>query len=258
LVLAGWVATGARSETVGFQFRALTPWDYLLTQGGVILHYVRLAVWPHPLVVDYDDWPIARQVTWSAVVVAGLVAAGAWAAWRKPRAGFLAAWFFLILAPTSSLLPIASELAAERRMYLPLLAVVVPVAWALRTRWLWVGLVIVLGAATWVRNADYRTEVSIMTDTVAKRPENTRALTNLGVALVRAGRMEEAVPRLEQAIRLNPRQADAHFNLAMIRAEQQRWADAEQHLRRVVELEPGNERARAAWETVRRLPRQTR
>jgi Flp pilus assembly protein TadD len=115
--------------------------------------------------------------------------------------------------------------------------------------------VIVLAAATWARNVDYRTELSIMTDTVAKRPHNTRALTNLGVALVRAGRMEEAVPHLERAVGLNPRQADAHFNLAMIRAEQRRWAEAEEHLRRVVELEPGNERARAAWETVRRMMR---
>ena len=92
-----------------------------------------------------------------------------------------------------------------------------------------------------------------MSDTVVKRPHNTRALTNLGVALVRAGKMELAVPHLENAIRLNPRQADAHFNLAMIRAEQKRWADAERHLRMVVELEPGNERARAALATVRRL-----
>ena len=209
--------------------------------------------------------------------------------WKRPRLGFLAAWFFVILAPTSSVLPIVSEVAAERRMYLPLLAVIVPVAWALcRARSLasfrgfapsaepasrrgaklehdielralqWrqplVGVVVVaLACVTWARNQDYRTEVSIMSDTVVKRPHNTRALTNLGVALVRAGKMELAVPHLENAIRLNPRQADAHFNLAMIRAEQKRWADAERHLRMVVELEPGNERARAALATVRRL-----
>ncbi len=257
LVLASWVASGARSETVGFHFRELTWWQYLFTQGGVILHYLRLSVWPHPLVVDYDDWPIATGVTWPAAVVAVLVVACGWLAWRKPRWGFFAAWFFLILAPTSSVLPIASELAAERRMYLPLLAVIVPVAWTLRTRWLWVAMAAVLACATWVRNRDYRTELTIMTDTVAKRPQNTRALTNLGVALVRAGRMDAAVPHLEHAVKLNPRQADAHFNLAMIRAEQKRWRDSARHLAVVVELEPGNVRARAALETVQRLMTQT-
>ena len=43
---------------------------------------------------------------------------------RKWPAGFAGAVFFLALAPTSSLLPIPTEVAAEHRMYLPLAAVI--------------------------------------------------------------------------------------------------------------------------------------
>jgi tetratricopeptide (TPR) repeat protein len=39
--------------------------------------------------------------------------------------GFLGAWFFMILAPSSSIIPIATEMAAERRIYLSLVTVLV-------------------------------------------------------------------------------------------------------------------------------------
>ena len=92
----------------------------------MILHYLRLAFWPHPLVLDYG-WPVAQtvgEILPGAIVVGGL----AWRrpsmpCWRGPAWGFLGAWFFLILAPTSSVMPLA-DLAFEHRMYLPLAAVV--------------------------------------------------------------------------------------------------------------------------------------
>lgn len=113
--------------------------------------------------------------------------------WR-PRLGFLGAWFFLILAPTSSILPIKHEAAAEQRMYLPLAAVVCFVvigAWSILCRWrisrraaAIVGclLIMLLAHLTMERNELYANPVDIWTDTVAKRPENTRARYNLGEA----------------------------------------------------------------------------
>ena len=43
----------------------------------------------------------------------------------RPRLGFLGAWFFVILAPSSSVVPVAGQTIAEHRMYLPLAAVIV-------------------------------------------------------------------------------------------------------------------------------------
>ena len=74
-----------------------------MTQPGVILHYLRLALWPSPLVIDYYGWPIVRGITAAALVVAGLLSATLWALYRRRAVAFLGAWFFLILAPTSSI-----------------------------------------------------------------------------------------------------------------------------------------------------------
>ena len=193
-ILAVVVFSGPRSATVGFN-HGISSMDYARTQLGAISHYVVLAVWPRNLSLDYYDWPIARH--WSQVgsggwIVALCVLFFVAAIWLKPWLGFLGAWFFLILAPSSSVVPIFTEAAAEQRMYLPLAAVVVFVivgAWSLISRWKWARLsaaaagcaiALCLARLTILRNDQYSTAIGIWQDAVAKRPNNTRAHANLG------------------------------------------------------------------------------
>src|SRR5262245_33459333 len=125
------VAGGYRSQSVGFGLRGWTPWPYLVTQAGVIARYLRLAIVPWPLVLDYG-WPRATSVADVAVpagMIVGLLALTAWAFVRRMPIGFAGVWFFLTLAPTSSVIPIVTEVAAEHRMYLPLAAVLAVGVW---------------------------------------------------------------------------------------------------------------------------------
>lgn len=95
--LAFLVAHGYHHEVAGFHFPEMTPWDYAKTQCGVLLYYLRLSLWPHPLVLDYSDWPIARAAADFAVpglvVLALLVATGFGWSYRV-GASFLGVWFF--------------------------------------------------------------------------------------------------------------------------------------------------------------------
>ena len=112
-----------RGGSAGFGL-SMTVWQYALTQLGVITHYLGLAFWPAGLVFDYG-WPIASsvgQILPGAIVISLLLAGTIWALIRYPAAGFLGACFFLILAPTSSFVPV-TDAAFEHRMYLPLAAV---------------------------------------------------------------------------------------------------------------------------------------
>ena len=98
----------------------------------MIVDYLRLSVWPVKLVAFYG-WPqplTVAQVATPLAFVATLVAATIVTVLGAPSAGFLGVWFFGILAPTSSIVPIATEVGAERRMYLPLVAVIVLVVLA--------------------------------------------------------------------------------------------------------------------------------
>jgi len=94
------------------------------------------------------------------------------------------------------------------------------------------------------RNAMYASDLSIWSDTAAKRPGNARAQVNLGAALVGRGRLDEALAHFGYAVQLKPRYADAHYNLGVALAVTGETDHAIKHLRTTVELEPGNAQAR--------------
>jgi len=103
---------------------------YALTQPRIILHYLRMAVWPHPLYLYVNtslyDGLGTLELGASVIVVAAAFAASCWAVYRRHPLGFLGAWFFVILAPSSSIVAV-SDIVQEHRMYLPLAAIVVAV-----------------------------------------------------------------------------------------------------------------------------------
>lgn len=235
--------------------RRMSPWDYALTQLGVIVHYLRLAIWPHPLVGDYGGWPVATSVTAvlpSLIVVAALVALTLWGLARRAPLAFLGVWFFAILAPTSSIRPIAVEIAAERRMYLPLVAVVALAVLGLdalvryleaprAATWAVVGvLAVVLALVTVRRNEAYRTTLSFWSDVVAKRPDNARAHMWLGNHLRALGRTEEAFTHLSEAVRIQPGNSNAQNGLGAFFASQGKRAEAIARYREAIRLDSEN------------------
>ena len=66
------------------------------------------------------------------------------------------------------------------------------------------------------------------------------SLVNLSMAEARLGRLDEAETALREALRVQPLEASAHFNLGLLLAERQRPAEAQAALRRALELDPRN------------------
>jgi protein O-mannosyl-transferase len=206
---------------------------YALTQFPAVADYLWLSLWPHPLVFDYGaEWvKDAMDVAPAAVGVILLVAATLFALKRQPVLGFLGAWFFAILAPTS-LIPGPRQTMAEHRMYLALavvigLAVLGAYAWGgRRTVIAWFAVAIGLGWLTESRNQDYRSELSIWGDTVAKRPDNRWGQCDLGLALSDQGRVAEALPHFERGLKLAPDDPGAHNDLGLALAKLGRLPEA--------------------------------
>lgn len=218
--------------SAGFKLREFTALDYLRTQPGVILHYLRLVFWPHPLCLDYA-WPIARVPgEWvpQSLAILALLGGTLLGLLRRSWLGFAGAFFFLYLAPSSSVVPIRDP-AVEHRLYLPLAAVLVVVVVAtaaglrrLARRPTWLGpalagaALVALAALTIRRNRDYQSPEHLWRATAALAPHNARAHGNLGAVLAGEGRDEEALAALMRGFELAPEDGPILLNLGKLYA----------------------------------------
>lgn len=226
LVLGACVALGPVNHTVGYAtHQGVTAWQWLLTQAGVVAHYVQLALWPDVLRGAYSNAVVKElgPAVLPGLFVLALLGGVAWCWLRRPALhwlGFLGAVFFLWLAPTSTVMPIVTELVAERRMYLPMLFLVAPAVAG--TRWLlhrllpgaagWLGVVLAAALVTALalqarsHAATYASEASFWKDAYAKRnPEDrgplaAQILTNLGTVLLDEKREAEAFELFDRAV----------------------------------------------------------
>ena len=247
-LLLGWLVVssgGARGGAAGAA-SGITPWTYALTQCEAIAHYLKLALWPAPLVLDYGTRVVTDplQVLPQALLVLALVGGTLVALIRRPVWGFFGAWFLAILAPSSSVLPLVTQTIAEHRMYLSLAAVVVGVV-LVAFRWLGRGALMagllfaaLGGAMTVMRNLDYRSALAIWADTAAKVPGNARAHSNLGLALGAEGRADESMAEWREAIRLQATIPFAHYNLGLALSRLNRDAEAMTQFEEELRLQP--------------------
>ena len=209
---------GARGIGYGMGY---SWWAYALTECWAVGHYLVLSLWPRPLVFDYGaSVGIGPRgaLPWACLlaVLAGFSASGFA---RRSALGFAGVCFFVILAPSSSFVPVAFQPVAEHRMYLPLAAVVAALvagAWARigrRSVPLALAAALALGICAARRNADYRSEASIWGATVRARPGNPRARLALGSALASESRHADAIAQFTEALRLDPGDYRARLDL---------------------------------------------
>jgi tetratricopeptide (TPR) repeat protein len=237
---------------------------YARTQPEVIAHYLKLVFSPYPLCADYFWKPADTpgRIIPPALLIGGLVLATCWVLWRYPAWGFLGAAFFLLLGPSSSFIPI-EDIATERRMYLPLAAVIALLvlgAWQLlgwvaqqspvaavaaqrqqRHRGLALLLVVlaIWSGLTVLRNFDYADDVEFCERVVQQVPYNSRARVNLARALTnkgdqsgtlqqRAAHYKLALEYLEEAEPGAPKSAYLHAQIGHILAQQAEMEGAAQ------------------------------
>ena len=256
---------GSYAATAGLGFDRFTRGQYLMTQFGVVVYYLRLVVLPVGQTFDYE-WALARTPFAPGVVLPLLALLGlVYAAWRLrrryPLFTFAVGWTLIILAPTSSFMPIA-DLAVERRMYLPLAGLMLFAAAALRdvaaaavasARGQQVAygaivgvLLAVASVLTVLRTELWGQAIELHEDGVAKAPDNPRVRLNLGVTYLNAGQTEKAAETLQVAKALYDRGesvqafdrigAFIHYNLGAVRFTMKQYDAAEPELRRSLEL----------------------
>ena len=174
----------------------ISPLNYLAAQSVVILRYLQLLILPYGFTVDPD---VHVSLGLGAVAWTGLIAAAVWA-WRRGQIWFVGG--LALLMPSSSIFP-AADLAADRRMYLPMLAFGATgglLLTRLRTQWIPSAVGVALVVLSVVRTSVWMSDVWLWREAVERAPGKVRPKVQLARALPAA----QALALLNQARALAP------------------------------------------------------
>ena len=230
---------------------AIAPGQYLLTQFRVLVTYLRLLLLPVNQNLDYD-YSIAQTLWQTPTLISFifilLILAAAVVLFRKHRVlSFGIFWFFLVLAPESSIFPIR-DVIFEHRLYLPMVgfSLFLPTVacYAAGSKRLKPMIIILLAVVvcysvmTYTRNRVWKDEITLWSDVVQKSPNKARPYINRGLAYSVAGEYEKALADCNWAIRLSPSYAAAYCNRASVYHYMGRYDLAIADYTRAIELRP--------------------
>jgi tetratricopeptide (TPR) repeat protein len=239
-------------DTTTYDAREFTLVERLLTQPRVVMRYIGLILFPHPLRLNLlHDVPVSHSLLDPPTTLLSLLALLAMfslAIRLAPRfrlLSFCIVWFFASLAIESSF--ISLEMMFEHRLYLPMVGVSILVASgihsAFRESTLWLapislGLIALLSLGTYQRNEVWQSKLALWEDTVAKSPNEYMALNNLGNELRDLGRLDDAAECYERSIAAFPKYYPARWNMAALSLDIGKNDRALEEFHAAVELRP--------------------
>ena len=225
-LLAMSLASGAVTYAAQQRAGAVSPVEELSLASRIAnaltayVGYVGKMLWPAKLAAFY---PHAASIpTWHVLAAAVLLAAATILVIRSSGSRpYLAVgwfWYLIVLVPMIGLVQVGTQAMADRYTYISLIGLFIAIAWVIPAgrRSLTIApiaAVAVLAVCTWSQAGHWRDSVTLWTHTLEVTRENTVAHYNLGLEMQRLGRTEEAVHQYEQAVRINPRDAESFNNL---------------------------------------------
>ena len=202
----------SHAPTAGFAVHGVTWYQYGFTEARAVARYVQMAVAPFGQSIDHD-FAISATVTQHGAVFflilwAGVLALALAQRRRFPLACFGLLFFLVVLAPTSSVVPIADPLV-ERRMYLPMIGLIlIGIEVLSRLRLQAPALVstvlivtLVYGALCYERNREWGDPEELLASATRECVRNPRPYVMLAEYLITQNRCRAAIPYLEEGAR---------------------------------------------------------
>jgi tetratricopeptide (TPR) repeat protein len=219
------------------------------------LAYIGKMIWPRRLAVFYPH-PADEVSVWLAVAAALLLLTPSILVIRSARnrkyllVGWL--WYLGTLVPVIGLVQVGGQARADRYMYLPVIGLLIIIAWGLADlapKWrykkvtLGISALIVLLAlavCTLLQVAYWRNSFTLFTHALDVTTNNYVAHLNLGNVLTKQKKADEAIPHYQEALRIKPNYGDAHFNLGFTYFLQDMPDKAIEHYNSVLRITPNS------------------
>jgi len=249
------LTASGENVSAGLGLKGITPLEYAALQPGVMMKYLRLAVWPHPLNIHYYVSEPVRPL-FGIIPITAVFIFAVFMIKKNRAAAFLLLSFFLLLAPSSSIVPL-KDAAAEHRLYLPLTlyaAGLVAILFSLLSQRAAAGrsslrmmlsvitivYLIVPSFLTVYRNGDYHDEAVLWEKSLALEPGNARAHNSAALIYMERGNVGEGIRHLQAAINLMPDYPSPYLNLGLCYESLGNSYDAEVQYQNSLRLHPGS------------------
>lgn len=257
-------ARDVSEPSAGFGMKSIGPVQYALTELNVVVYYITLLFYPANQNIDYD-FPVSKGLftlpepndgavlniplppPFASLLIVSLIIAFAFCLSVRAKrvfkgnhahganpalaASFFMFWFFIVLSPTSSIVPIA-DVMAEHRLYLPSLGVFVVACLGLNrlTKKVFkddnkagpaVFYIVIIAAIaglsllTYRRNLVWKDNISLWGDVLKKTRSKARAYNNLAKAYMDVKKYDLAIPLLNAALSIDRNFEEIHFNLGV-------------------------------------------
>lgn len=226
--------------------------DALTFAAGLLARYLAFLAWPFPtrLLAVVPKPSLLSPYVIAGIAVLGIALAGlAWAVWtgRARREILLpSAVMIVFVLPVLLADRIGGAHFSERYLYLPSVgfAGLAGLLWARiprrALRGAAVAVTVFFAAAAVARSAVYRSDLTLFQEAVKTVPNSEIVRNNLGMALYKAGRLEEAEKEYRAALRLSPRSVPPLANLGLVQERRGDLAAARATFEEVLRLSPSH------------------
>jgi tetratricopeptide (TPR) repeat protein len=224
---------------------------YFATQTWMWVRYARMYFVPTGLTADTDIRPFSSFMSWRVLAGLAFLELTLYAAARASRSrqyrpvAFGILWFWIAIAPTSSVFPLA-EVTNDHRAFLGYIGLTMAVVWfawslgkshrALLTT-VAVAVIAAHAVGTWHRNKVWRNDETLWADVARKSPNNGRGLMNYGLSQMSRGRYVEARDLFNRAAVLLPNYSFLEVNLGVVTNALQNPTEADRHFQRALSLD---------------------
>ncbi len=204
---------------------------------------------------DFDRFAVLSQsffeprILLSSVGLTGIFYAAV-KCWKKHRlVSFFIGWFFICLLPVSNIIP-SGIYFGERYLYPGLWALTTLVAWGGMIMWrrdkiarvfgvvLLMGLSLYYGGRTWVRNQDWRDEITFYKKAAEATPTSALMWTDLGIVYHKKGYLDKALESLQKALDIRPNDPVIYFAMGNVFIDQGKNKEAMAALKEAITLNP--------------------
>lgn len=238
--------------------------EIIRTIPWLLFSYLKQTLFPVLLSLEYQIKPLESFFSFSSLgplLIITLLLAAAFLTRAKSRlAAFGILFFFISLIPVYNIIHIANPFA-ERYLYLPTLGFTIAAGSGIShllkiqiskikdlnliTIVLLIFIIIIYSAAVIKRNRIWKDDYSLLSDTIKKVPESSRAHLVLGYVYARQREFSTAAMHFQTSIKLNPNVPHSHYYLGKIYLEEGRLDEAVQEYQSALRFKPSYSDAHA-------------